>query len=351
MEKAKKTYAVAMSGGVDSSTTAAILLEKGNNVFGVTMDINEYSSSTVANAKNICNILGIKHFVLDAKNIFKKHVMDVFADYYANGLTPNPCALCNRDIKMNALLNFAKEKGADVMATGHYVNMSVDGDLVILKEADNQNKDQSYFLALVDKRNLKDVIFPLGKIKDKEETRKIAQSFGLPNFNQKDSQDICFIPNGDYKSFLRSAYKDLNLFAKGNIKLASSGEIMGLHEGLANYTIGQRKGLHISYKYPLYVKKLDTANNEIIVCLAEELDTMTFTVVCVNWIIDMPASFEALIKHRSICKKSKAAVTKTSDNSISVQLYERPSSPITSGQICVMYNQDKAVIGGGIIKS
>jgi tRNA-specific 2-thiouridylase len=343
-------YAVAMSGGVDSSTVAATLMKAGRSVIGVTMDIHEHSSAAVAGAKNICELLGIEHFVLDARLEFKKRVMDIFADYYSRGLTPNPCAICNRDIKMSLLFDYAKSLGASCLATGHYARISVDNkSAVLLKEAECLKRDQSYFLALVPRSTLVDIIFPLGTMKDKSETRKLARSLGLPNFEQGDSQDICFIPDGDYKSFLKAHYPEIDMFMAGDIKLSTSGKILGRHSGVANYTVGQRRGIGVSHSKPLYVQEVSCARNEVILCQADELSTMCFDVSGVNWILEMPDSFEAMIKQRSSCPKIPALVTKTSERWAFIELQKRPSSPITGGQICVMYNNENAVIGGGII--
>ncbi|MDR1609802.1 MAG: tRNA 2-thiouridine(34) synthase MnmA [Holosporales bacterium] len=351
MQDAGGTYAVAMSGGVDSSTTAAILLNDGHHVIGVTMDIHEHSAAAVDGARKICELLGIEHFVLDARLEFKRLVMDVFASYYARGLTPNPCALCNRDIKMSLLFDYAKSLGASKLATGHYAHMSVDGGTVKLREATNIKRDQSYFLALISKQNLRDVLFPLGDVKDKEDTRRAAKSFGLPNFEQEDSQDICFIPDGNYKSFLRSHYNELDMFVPGDMKLFHSGKTIGRHYGIANYTVGQRRGLGVSHSSPLYVKEVDQLKNEITLCHSDELSTMCFEVSNVNWILEMHNSFEAFVKQRSACPKTPALITKIAETRISVELSKRPSSPITGGQICVMYDSENIVIGGGIISA
>ncbi|MDR2458629.1 MAG: tRNA 2-thiouridine(34) synthase MnmA [Holosporales bacterium] len=349
MQGTKIKYAVAMSGGVDSSTAAAILLNDGYHVVGVTMDIHEHSASAVDGARKICELLRIEHFVLDARFEFKQRVMDVFASYYARGLTPNPCALCNRDIKMSLLFDYAKSLGASKLATGHYAHMSINDGVVRLREAANPKRDQSYFLALVPRQNLKDILFPLSNMRDKDETRRLAKSFGLPNFKQEDSQDICFIPDGNYKSFLRAHYSDLNMFVSGDMKLFQSGKTIGRHCGVANYTVGQRRGLGVSHSSPLYVKEVNPSENEITLCQANELSTLCFEVLDVNWILEMPDSFEAFIKQRSACPKTPALITKITETRISVELLKRPSSPITGGQICVMYDSENIVIGGGII--
>ncbi|MDR3224325.1 MAG: tRNA 2-thiouridine(34) synthase MnmA [Holosporales bacterium] len=345
----RNRYAVAMSGGVDSSTAAAILLQKGYDVFGVTMDIHSYSAVAVRNARNICDHLGISHYVLDAKEQFKKAVIDTFAEYYRTGLTPNPCAFCNRDIKMSLLLEYAGTMGAEMMATGHYVSMTIKDGSVCIREASNQSKDQSYFLALVPKDKLQRITFPLGEMTDKAETRRMAEALGLPNFKQDESQDICFIPSGDYRKFLEEWNSAEPACRGGNVRHAGTGQIIGTHDGLINYTIGQRRGLGISTNEPLYVIQLDVANNEVVLGDTKQLETKKFKATEVNWLMDMPDAFEAEIKQRSACRKCGAEVKKLGETEIEVTLLDTPSSAITPGQVCAMYNNEGIVIGGGII--
>ena len=317
--------AVAMSGGVDSSTTAALLKSQGHDVFGITMDNHADWESDIANAKQVCGILGIEHYVMLAREEYKRCVMDVFAEYYANGMTPNPCALCNRDIKMD-----------------------VHNDIVEMREAKNKKKDQSYFLSLVDKNNLKNVRFPLGDIEDKSITRKMAAEFGLPNFEKEESQDICFIKHGNYKEFLHEFYSNLNISMPGDIVLSGTKQILGKHSGIENYTIGQRRGLGISHNDPLYVVDIDSKANQVIVGSSSDLLQKEFTLFSTNWILDAPGSFEAFVKLRSSCEKTKAKITKTT-NGACVELLEKSKTPVTPGQICAIYNSVDAVIGGGII--
>jgi tRNA-specific 2-thiouridylase len=346
----KLIYGVAMSGGVDSSVTAALLQKEGFNIFGVTMKIHDNCDQAIEDAQIICKKLGIEHFVLDIKKQFKEKIIETFVNYYAQGLTPNPCAFCNRDIKMNLLLNFVKENGADLMATGHYANIQVAGDSVILTEAVCQKRDQSYFLSLVSKNNLKYVRFPLGQMASKNETRAIAESFNMHNFKKKDSQDICFIPSNDYKTFLKNYSTNINLFAPGNVILKNNQQIIGKHLGIANYTVGQRKGLGISHSNPLYVVEVNPQKNEIIVDVKEALNKINLNVNNVNWIIDMPSKFTALIKLRSVCDKIQAQVEKFSNDAISITLMELTKVPVTPGQVCCLYNElTHAVIGAGII--
>lgn len=339
-----------MSGGVDSSAVAAILKNEGHDVFGITMFLHEYSKSSIINAQKVCEILDIQHFVFDIRKNFKKCVMDTFADYYSKGLTPNPCAFCNRDIKLNLLLQFAKDKGADFMATGHYANLKINEGEVILIEAENKSKDQSYFLSLVSKDNLKYVKFPLGKVQNKSKTRKIAESFGLHNFEKKDSQDICFIQNGNYKDFLKTFYSEIPLFRQGNIRLLNTNKILGKHNGITNYTIGQRKGLGISYETLLYVINLDSKQNEVIVGSKEDLEKSQFNILHTNWILDYPKDFEGYVKLRSVAKKVKAKIKKNI-NGASIELLGKSQTPVTNGQVCAIYNSSNEVIGAGIIQA
>lgn len=337
-----------MSGGVDSSAVAAILKNEGYDIFGITMHIHQYSEPSIVNAKKVCEKLNIPHFIFDIQEEFKNNIMDVFADYYAKGLTPNPCAFCNRDIKLNLLLHFARDKGADFMATGHYANLKVENNNVILSESKNKAKDQSYFLSLVSKDNLKYIKFPLGIISDKSKTRKIAKSFGLHNFEKRDSQDICFIQQSNYKKFLKSCYPKLLLFSQGNIRLINTDKILGKHNGISNYTIGQRKGLGVSYESPLYVISLDPKQNEVIVGPKEYLEKKNFNILHTNWLLDYPNSFEGYVKLRSAAKKTKAKIEKNI-NGATIELLEKSQTPVTKGQVCTIYNSSNEIIGGGII--
>mgnify|MGYP001323143024 CR=1 FL=1 len=236
------------------------------------------------------------------------------------------------------------------MATGHYVNMSFDNDSIRLKEATNPKKDQSYFLSLVNKENLKCVRFPLGNISDKSETRKIAASFGLHNFEQRDSQDICFIPSGDYKLFLKNFYSNLNLFSAGNIKLTGTEKILKKHNGVVNYTIGQRRGLGINFNDPLYVTDLNPKENEVIVGTKGNLVKTLFSLFDINWLVDVPESFVAFVKLRSLSRKTKAEIVKNKDN-VFINLIEIPVIPVTPGQICAIYDENNVVLGAGIISN
>jgi tRNA-specific 2-thiouridylase len=344
----KKVYAVALSGGVDSSVAAAILKMEGHEIFGITMDIHENCVQDVEDARRVCKNLGIEHIVLDVRDKYKEKVIDLFVQYYASGLTPNPCSFCNRDLKLNILVNFVRGKGADLMATGHYAKLRIDGGRVCLSEGANNHKDQSYFVSLAPRGNLKFVRFPLGDVPNKEETRRMAFRFGLSNFKKCDSQDICFIRDGTYKEFLRKLQLDSG---PGKIRRHGTGEIIGEHNGIINYTIGQRKGIGVSDKDPLYVVRLDPSSKDVIVGTKKSLEINEFEIIDVNWILDIEDEFVAFIKVRSFSKKSRAKVTKKARGIAEIRLLEASASPVAGGQVCVMYDSRGYVIGAGIISA
>jgi tRNA-specific 2-thiouridylase len=347
--RSKRIYAVAMSGGVDSSVVAALLQDSGDDVFGITMDIHENCTQDIEDAEAVCKHLGIEHIVFDVRSEYKKKVIDLFVEYYSKGLTPNPCSFCNRDLKLNILVDFAVGKGADVITTGHYAKLRFCGEKVFLSEGENYKKDQSYFVSLAPRDKLRSVSFPLGNISSKDKTRKMAIRFNLPNSRKSDSQDICFIRSGTYKEFLRDFQNGSPLFAHGGIRMHETGELIGEHDGIANYTVGQRKGIGVSNKDPLYVIKIDPSKNEVVVGSRENLNIMEFEVSEVNWILDAEDKFESLVKIRSFGQKSKAVVTKKDEKTVAITLLEESSSPVTRGQVCVMYDDKKHVIGAGII--
>jgi tRNA-specific 2-thiouridylase len=349
----QKVYAIAMSGGVDSSVVAAMLQRKGHDVFGITMDIHENCTQDIEDAQIVCKTLGIQHEVFDVRAEYRAKVIDLFAEYYSRGLTPNPCAFCNRDLKLNILVDYAIAKGADLLATGHYANLEVlDEESVILSEAANLAKDQTYFVSLAPKEKLRYVRFPLGNVANKGKTRALASEYGLPNFKKNESQDICFIRQGSYKEFLQNLGTNLNLFSPGQIKLKDTGKVVGEHSGIANYTIGQRKGLGVSSnRGPLYVLDVDSDNNDVIVGDKEALDIREFLVTDVNWLTEIRQEFDAFAKMRSFGKKTHATIRVISDDSksIGIRLLEASATPITRGQICVLYSESNSVICAGII--
>lgn len=345
-------YAVALSGGVDSSTVAALLLKSGHEVFGVTMLTQQDGCQTVINkASEVAKQLGIKHYIVDVIDDFKKEIIDYFINSYLQGTTPNPCAICNRKIKLNKLLIFAKEKGADYLATGHYANIEYIDNNLYLKESKNKLKDQSYFLSLTSKDHLKYIKTPLSNITNKKETRELAKSFGLNNFQEKDSQDICFIKNNDYISFIRNNIEDKTLLdRRGNIILQNNCTVVSQHKGLINYTIGQRRGLGISYREPLYVTNINYINNTVIVSTKEDLIIETFDVNQFNWLLNINTNcFECYVKVRSGHSKFKALINVANNDLVTINLLEPNTVAICPGQVCALYNEDNIVIGAGII--
>jgi tRNA-specific 2-thiouridylase len=346
---------VAMSGGVDSSVTASIMQKAGFDVIGATLQLHEYCSKAIEDAKVVANYLGIEHFVIDAREKFKEKIIDLFVDYYSNGLTPNPCVFCNRDIKSDILLNFAEKLKADFVATGHYamLKLSETGE-VLLEEAIDKTKDQSYFLSLTQKEKFKKIKFPLGTL-TKKEVRQIAAQVGLPVATKAESQDICFIPNDDYKKFLKeskmiSEEKRGKLFKTGDITL--SGEKVGTHDGIALYTIGQRRGLGISYQEPLYIVDINPEDSQILVAKKEQLMIKKLSMKDTNWLIEKELPFDCEIKLRSGIQKLKATAEKISSTetqiTINDDLTKLFKTPISRGQICVLY-EGNCIIGGGII--
>ena len=343
-----KKVLLGMSGGVDSSVSAILLQKQGYEVIGITMALSKETDD--ADAKKVCQELGIEHHFVDMKNDFKKHVIDNFIDCYANAKTPNPCIECNRKLKFGVMFEKAKELGCDYLATGHYANIEYSDkyNQYVLKKGDAIGKDQSYVLYTLPSDMLEKVIFPLGKFKTKDEIRKIAKENNLNVVaNKPDSEDICFIPDGNYKKFLE---ENSNIKPKtGNIVL-QNGTILGKHSGLYNYTIGQRKGLGIAYKEPLFVLGFNVRKNEVIVGTKEEV-YKDFTVVeNVNILIDNLGieNLHVKVKTRYSNQESEAILQTIDSNMIKVNFIE-PVKALTPGQSAVFYIDD-VVIGGGIIK-
>lgn len=336
-----------MSGGVDSSVAAILLMEQGYEVIGCTMNLwnPEGNNKNIEDAKRVCQKLGINHYVLDYKNEFKCNVVDYFIKEYENTRTPNPCVECNRYLKFGCLYEKAKELGCKYIATGHYAKTeySEKYNQYILKKSDEVKKDQTYFLYAVPKERIKYILFPLQNLKEKSDTRKIAAEKGLEIAKKKDSQEICFIPNDDYKEFL-SKYISTQ---SGNIVLRN-GEILGKHNGITNYTIGQRKGLGIAYKEPLYVLDLNKEKNEVIVGKEEELYSSELYANKLNWLIfdKLEKEIECYAKIRYRANPAKARVIPEGNN-VKV-IFNEPQRAITRGQSVVFYIDD-VLIGGGKI--
>ncbi len=343
--KHMSVYAVAISGGVDSAVTAAKLLKDGHDVFGVTMLLTDQNKDTLIEAaKTVADNLKIPHYICDLRTEFKKNVIDYFVNAYRSGLTPNPCAICNKKIKLSKLLQFAKNHGADYMATGHYAKLVHDKDTTELYEGANFNKDQSYFLSLTSIDHLKYIRFPLQNITDKSITRELAKSYGLPNFAKTDSQDICFVTNNDYVSVINKYSSTSNIV--GDFVL--NGKTVGKHNGIANYTIGQRKGLGISYACPLYVTMIDAKNNTITLGKRVDLLKNTFILNDVNFLSEISSKEKLFVKIRSGNKKLSAKVDQSKDG-LKIKLLEPNVTAVCPGQVCAVYNTNGKVIAGGLI--
>jgi tRNA-uridine 2-sulfurtransferase len=347
---------VAMSGGVDSSVAAALLKQQGYEVIGMMLklwseegreDSNRCCTpDAMALARRVAAALDIPFYVLDAKEVFRNTVVNYFLEGYARGETPNPCLMCNREIRWEFLLNHALALGADFMATGHYVRIrSESGNLQLLRAVD-RSKDQSYVLHVLTQEKLKRALFPVGDY-PKPEVRKIAESFGLPTASRHDSQDLCFLAGDDYRNFLQRHAADM--LKPGEI-VNGDGEVLGGHNGLANYTIGQRKGLGISSPVPLYVITKNAERNLLVVGTQEQLGSRELIAEDVNWISgEAPGEvFRAQVKIRYTAREADALVVPLADGQVKVE-FDAPQRDITAGQAAVFYQGD-VLLGGGIIR-
>jgi tRNA-specific 2-thiouridylase len=349
---------VAMSGGVDSSLAAALLLEQGHQVTGVTMHLWEgeddrlaeslcCSQEMTASARRVCAQLGIPYYVFNYQREFRKHVIESFLSEYAHGLTPNPCLECNRAVKFGVLMSRARALGFDYVATGHYARIRppADGRGYQLLRAVNRDKDQSYMLYMLDQDDLARLIFPVGEL-NKAEVRAAAQARGLASADRPESQDICFVPGGDYRNLLREERPESLL--PGPI-VNQQGREIGRHNGLPLYTIGQRRGLGLASGEPLYVTHLDAARNALVVGPASALErpgleAVKFAFTSGDWPNE---PFACLAQIRAHADPVPANVTPGEPGRLTVA-FERPQRAVTPGQAVVLYD-DEAVLGGGRI--
>ena len=344
----KEKILLGMSGGVDSSVSAVVLQEQGYEVIGATMKLWEDTEKAIEDAKKVCKKLGIEHHVIDCTEKFRCHVINKFISEYENAKTPNPCVECNRYLKFGAFYEKAKELGCEYIATGHYAKTEYSEKYkrYVLKKSDEEKKDQTYFLYYIPKEEIEYIIFPLQNRTSKEETRKIAEKNSLQVAHKKDSQEICFIPDNDYQKFLQkySSQKP----KVGNIVL-KDGTVLGKHNGLINYTIGQRKGLGISYKEPLYVIKLDIQKNQVIVGTEQDLYSKELIANEINWLaidkLNEPLKLKAKVRYRA--KEAECTVYPIENEQVKV-IFDEPQRAITPGQSVVFYDED-IVIGGGKI--
>lgn len=348
---------VAMSGGVDSSLAAALLLEAGHQVTGVTMhlwDDDEQglreslccAAEAAASARRVCALLGIPFYVFNYQREFRRYVIDYFIRAYTHGLTPNPCVECNRMIKFRALLDRARTLGFDAVATGHYARViqGEDGRYQLWRAVDLE-KDQSYMLHMLGQAELSRLIFPIGAY-TKREVREMAAARGLPSADREESQDICFVPDGDYRNLLR--IESPESLVPGPI-VDLEGREIGRHRGLPLYTVGQRRGLGLGGGEPRYVVAIDPARNALIVGPATALNRERFTVIDACWVDDAPPaeSFTCLVQVRAHAEPLPARVSQQPDGRWLVEL-ERPQRAVSPGQAAVFYSGQQ-VLGGGWI--
>ncbi|CCQ74489.1 tRNA 2-thiouridine(34) synthase MnmA [Magnetospira sp. QH-2] len=346
--------AVAMSGGVDSSATAALLVEEGFDVFGVTLKLYDMAVAAtsgtccagkdIRDAAKVCETLGIAHHVLDLEDVFKNEVIDAFADSYMVGETPIPCVNCNETVKFRDLLGFALDEGADLLVTGHYIRWRPGPQMW---RGMDPVRDQSYFLYATTRQQLAKLRFPLGDL-DKDRTRAHAARFNLAVADKPDSQDICFVPQGHYADIVAKLRP--GAAEPGDI-VDRNGTLLGTHKGLIHYTVGQRRGLGIGGGDPLYVLELQPERHRLVVGPPEALLTQEFPIRDINWLGDgehAPKFFDCGVKVRSTQPPLAARITPTADGGARVHLAE-PHAGIAPGQACVFY-ADERVLGGGWIR-
>jgi len=353
----KNRVVIAMSGGVDSSVAAALLVEQGYDVIGVMLRLWSEPGMETSNrcctpnsiliARRVAEKINIPFYALDARDIFYQKVVKNFISGYEKGITPNPCIFCNRDIRWGYLFEYSKKMGAEYFATGHYAQIHKNSlGKYQLRRALDRNKDQSYVLHMLSQDQLQGTIFPLGKF-TKNDVRDIARKINLPVAFRSESQDLCFIGNNDYRDFL---IRNSSNVENPGIIMVKDGKVLGNHRGLAFYTIGQRRGLGVSYQEPLYVIGKIKEDNILIVGTTGERGKKVLSASQVNWIAGIPPDerFRASVKIRYKSREIRSTINVISDNELSINLDEKVGD-ITPGQAVVFYDGD-ICLGGGLIQ-
>lgn len=360
---AETTVVVAMSGGVDSSATAALCKAAGYNTIGMTLQLWDYTPASnggktkefgtccalddVYDARRVCQTIGIPHYVLNMESAFKKAVIDDFVETYLSGATPIPCVRCNQRIKFVELLEKAKSLGADVLVTGHYVIKDVINGQNVIKQAEDGAKDQTYYLFTTTPEQLDFLHFPLGHL-TKPQVRELARAMGLHVHHKKDSYDICFVPGGDYKAVVKKFTPEAD--KPGDI-ITEDGAIVGRHAGIVGYTVGQRKGLPGGFEEPMYVTEIRPASNHVVIGSKDSLGKNLFTVKELNW-LGTPIPPEGLAARTKIRAQHAAVpchITPLGDGKVEVILSEPDA--ISPGQAAVFYTKDGIMLGGGWIQT
>lgn len=353
MTQINQKVALGMSGGVDSSTAALLLKQQGFEVIGITAILHGCGSSCGASAQDdaqkVCNFLGIKHQKIDLTDFFEKNIISYFLDTYKIGKTPNPCAVCNKLVKWGVLWDYAhKELGCDLFATGHYAQIEHGAEGYKLKRSSDKLKDQTYMLINLTQEDLAHTLFPLGYF-EKEEIKKLASENNIPTAHRPESQDVCFIEQDEtVQEFLENHFGP----SPGNIIDCSTGKKIGEHNGIYNYTIGQRRGIKVPYPYPLYVVSIDTETNTIFVGAKEDIESNNLIVTEINWISSNPPGdkFFALTKIRYNSRAKLAQIELIDDNSANIA-FDKAQYAITPGQVAAFYTLDNQyLLGGGWIQ-
>jgi len=336
--------AVAMSGGVDSSLAAALLKQAGDDVFGVYMQLwsDPDLAQTISDLERTCRILDIPFYKLDLEAEFHRLVIDYFCREYSHGRTPNPCVACNQHIKFGLLLDRALGMGAECLATGHYARVGRSAEGYRLLKAADRSRDQSYFLYTLGQRQLEHLLFPLGEL-NKERVKRLAAELGLPVSSRRDSQDVCFIPGNDYRSFISG-----HIPLRGGEIVDITGKVLGRHGGLARYTVGQRHGLGLASGRELYVLRLDAASNRLVVGTREQGLHNALTATKLSWVSGKTAGEPVAITAKVRYKAAEVAAELHLSDSLAEVRFAMPQSAITPGQSVVFYQGD-VVLGGGII--